>query len=81
MKEAVKELKADVAQENYRAWYRCTNCGLVFEHDMKRGVPATNMDGECPMCGTKSGTAGIGVFTIVKYNHDTYDTRPRHYFM
>jgi DNA-directed RNA polymerase subunit RPC12/RpoP len=81
MKEFVIELEVELTKGQYRVWYRCTNCGIVFQHDMRKGQPTTKMDGECPMCGCKSGTAGIGAFDVVKYNHEIYDKRPRHYFM
>jgi len=81
MKEFTIELEADLAEGQYRVWYRCTNCGTVFQHDMRKGQPAIKMDGECPMCGCKSGTVGVGAFDIIKYNHKIYDKRPRHYFM
>lgn len=83
MKEAVVELKDNVKEDQYRAWYRCLNCGLVFQYDMKRGCPVSEMDGECPMCGCRSGSmrsgATVGIFPIVKYNPE-YDKQPRYYF-
>ena len=82
MREMKVVLNGDIPENYYRAWYRCINCGTVFQHDMKKGRPATEMDGKCPTCNFKSktGSVGGGVFPIIKYNPD-YDKRPRHYFM
>ena len=79
MKEVKIDLVGDLPVGVYRAAYRCSNCGLIFEYDMKKGIAASKMDGVCPMCGCKSGTAGIGVFPIVKYNPE-HDKQQRYYF-
>jgi DNA-directed RNA polymerase subunit RPC12/RpoP len=72
-------LQGDIPEGSYRAWYRCNNCGAIFQHDIQKGQLAAKMDGVCPTCGCKSGTAGIGVFPIVKYNPE-HDKQQRYYF-
>ena len=63
----------------YRAWYRCSNCGVIFQYDMQKGKISAEMNGHCPWCGVKSGTPKVGVFPLVKYNPEQ-DQFQRHYF-
>ena len=79
MKELIVEKKEDVRTGDYRAWYRCANCGVVFQADLKKGEAVAQMKDICPVCGVRSGTAGVGVFPIVKYN-PAYDQFQRHYY-
>jgi DNA-directed RNA polymerase subunit RPC12/RpoP len=79
MQEKQIKLETEVPREHYRAWYRCSNCGVVFQFDMRKADPIANMKGVCPHCGVKSGTAGVGVFPIIKYN-PKHDEIQRHYF-
>lgn len=73
------ELKIQRDKNMYRAWYRCTNCGTIFQFDLQKGTKATDMKGECPECGVKSGSANIGVFPIIKFNPEQ-DTIQTHHF-
>jgi len=66
---------------SYRAWYRCTNCGVIFQHDLKKGTPSAQMNGHCPWCGVKSGTPKIGSFPLVKFNPAQDLIAKRNYFM
>ena len=79
MRDYVVKLESELAENVYRAWYRCVNCGVIFQYDMQKGVDAKNMKGECPICGIKSGRPGVGSFQIVKYN-PKHDAMHRHYF-
>ncbi len=73
------KLDAPIQDACYRAWFRCTNCGVIFQHDINKGLEVSSMTGVCPECGVKS-SPRTGVFTIVKFN-PTYDEIPqRHYF-
>lgn len=79
MQEKQRKLEGLPTKGTYRAWYRCTNCGTIFQYDMQTGKIAAEMAGNCPYCSVKSGTPKVGVFPIVKFN-PTYDENPRHYF-
>ena len=83
MRNMTVELEGDVREGYYRAWYRCTNCGVVFQYDMVKGRSAIEMNGKCPTCQfeSKPGTAGGAIFPIIKYNHEEYDKQQRYYFM
>lgn len=67
------------SETHYMAWFRCPNCGVVFQHTMEKGCPGTQMKGACPYCGVKAGTAGVGAFQIVKFNPD-FDEKQRFYY-
>ena len=79
MQEKTIKLETEVDEKSYRAWYRCANCGCIFQFDMQKGKLASGMNGNCPLCGVKSGTAKVGIFPIVKYNPEQ-DAFQRHYF-
>ncbi len=79
MKENRVKLEDECVAGQYRAWYRCTNCGTVFQFDMQTGHPVGQMKGQCPFCFVKSGTPNVGVFPIIKYNPE-YDQVQRHYY-
>jgi len=72
-------LRTKLANTEYRLAYRCTNCGTIFQFDIRKGVPTTAMKGICPTCGIKSGTPNIGVFDVIKENQHL-DQVERHYF-
>jgi len=76
-----KQVKLDGIPSSsvYRAWYRCTNCGTIFQYDMQVGKPAAEMVGSCPHCRVTSGKPKVGVFPIVKFNPE-HDMPERHYF-
>ena len=78
MKENRVKLEDPCDDKMYRAWYRCSNCGTIFQYDMPLGKLASQMDGICPVCAIKSGTPNAGTFPIIKYNpeHD----QVRHYY-
>lgn len=80
MKESVIKLDTTIPEGQYRAWYRCSNCGVIFQHDLNKGLQCTTMAGICPLCGVKSGTAGTGVFPIIKFNPEQDQIPQRHYF-
>ncbi len=65
-------LKISRPQNTYRMCFRCVNCGVIFEHDMQNGIPATSMNGVCPNCKVKSGAPNIGVFKPILLN-PSYD--------
>jgi len=75
-----KKIKSteEVPSNHYRLWFRCTNCGVVFQYDLHKGIPAVQMTGSCPQCGAKSGKPTFGVFTPLKYN-PKYDKIPTYY--
>jgi rubrerythrin len=80
VKEKIITNNLDVPMEGqYRAFFRCTNCGTVFEHDMRKGTLAKEMGGNCPYCGVRSGSPGVGVFPTVKYN-PMYDEINKRYY-
>ena len=79
MQEKVIKLETECNANMYRAWYRCNNCGCIFQFDLNKGTKAADMKGECPTCGIKSGTAHGGVFPLIKYNPEQ-DAVQRHYF-
>ncbi len=79
MKESRVKLESECAVDQYRAWYRCTNCGTIFQFDMPIGESVGQMRGQCPLCFVKSGPANVGTFPIIKYNPE-YDQIQRHYF-
>lgn len=79
MKEEIYKIIAPCDEDKYRAWYRCSNCGTIFQYDMQKGLKATDMKGICVTCGIKSGTPGVGSFPIVKFNPE-YDGMQRHYY-
>lgn len=79
MREKRIKKEDQVPEGQYRAWYRCANCGVIFQFDMQLGKPASEMSGSCPTCGVKSGAPKIGVFPIVKFNPEQ-DAFQRHYF-
>ncbi len=79
MIEKTVKLDTDHQDNQYRSWYRCSNCGVIFQFDMQKGKPAAEMSGLCPTCGVKSGAPKIGIFPIVKYN-PKQDEFQRHYF-
>lgn len=72
-------IKGDVNKNEYRLKYRCSNCGIIFEFDIRKGQSASTMNGTCPNCSVKSGSPGIGFFSVIKLN-DILDQNPRHYF-
>ena len=51
----------------YRITYRCSNCGAIFEADVKRGTLAASSDSACPYCDTKSNKTK-GYFEVIKHN-------------
>lgn len=63
----------------YKSWFRCTNCGTIFQHELRIGSLCSTMAGICPTCGVKSGVPGTGVFPVIKFN-PKYDEIQRHYF-
>ena len=74
--------KEGLSQDNtYRAWYRCTNCGVIFQHDLPKGTPSTQMNGECPCCGVVSGTPKTNPFPLIKFNPAQDKIPQRNYFM
>lgn len=75
------KLDAQIQEGHYRAWYRCINCGVIFQSDLPKGTPAGQMKGTCPMCGVKSGTTNVGVFPIIKYNPEQDKIPQRNYFV
>ena len=79
MRDYVVKLESELAENVYRAWYRCVNCGVIFQYDMQLGKPASEMTGQCPHCKVQSGKPKIGLFPIVKYNPE-HDLPERHYF-
>lgn len=79
MRERIVKLETECEKNKYRAWYRCSNCGTIFQYDMQRGTTATNMRGECTVCGCKSGSPNVAIFQMVKYNPQQ-DAVQRHYF-
>jgi DNA-directed RNA polymerase subunit RPC12/RpoP len=79
MREKRVKLESECNENMYRAWYRCNNCGTIFQFDLQKGTNASAMKGSCPECGIKSGTANCGVFPIIKYNPEQ-DEIQRHYF-
>ena len=81
MREIKVVLQGDIPEGYYRAWYRCTNCGTVFQYDMVKGRSATEMNGKCPTCEfeSKPGVAGGAIFPIIKYNPE-HDKQQRYYF-
>lgn len=79
MQEKIIKSEETLDQNNYRAWYRCTNCGTAFQYDMHKGRPAANMRGRCPHCGAGSGDSGIGTFPIIKFNPEL-DENKRYYY-
>ena len=72
-------LTDSVGNNYYRLNYRCSNCGIIFEYDMKNGIPVTSMNGICPNCKIKSGTVNVGVFPVIKLN-PKYDEGNHNYF-
>ena len=51
----------DKVQEGcYRMQYKCANCGKLFENDIRKGTPSRGASGNCPHCGMKTGTPGVG---------------------
>lgn len=79
MQEKLVKLEGEVHHGNYRAWFRCTNCGVIFQFDMMKGTPAKDMKGICPHCAVRSGSAGVGVFTLVKFNPNADEIIKRYY--
>jgi len=79
MQEKVITNSSIVADGYYRCWFRCSNCGAIFQHDMKNGSLNTTMSSICPNCNVKSGAAGVGTFSVIKFN-PKYDEMQRHYF-
>jgi len=79
MQDKVITSSTHVENGYYRSWYRCSNCGTIFQYDMREGCLCSTMSGICPACGIKSGTAGVGVFPVIKFN-PKYDEIQRHYF-
>lgn len=70
-----------VQDGNYRAWYRCTNCGVIFQYDLRKGTLSSEMKGECPWCATRSGTPKAGTFPLMKYNPQQDQIQQRNYFV
>lgn len=54
----------------YTMKFRCTNCGRQFENEVRKGISASGMGGECPNCGIKDGAPGIGHFEVIKESPD-----------
>jgi DNA-directed RNA polymerase subunit RPC12/RpoP len=61
----------DKQPNQYSIFFRCPNCGRIFEKHIQKGVPAAGRGGECPNCGVKDGQVGIGRFDVVKENEPT----------
>jgi len=80
MQENKITLKNELADGQYRAWFRCSNCGTLFQHDMRKGTPSSEMAGSCPICGVRSGAPKIGRFELVKFNPEQDLIQQRHYF-
>ena len=72
-------LPSEIKTNEYRSWFRCTNCGVIFQYDLAKGTLVSSMKGSCPNCGVKSGTPQSGVFKVVKYK-PKYDDIQRHYY-
>jgi len=56
----------------YQAKFRCSNCGNIYEKSVIKGQKADGMGGECPNCGIKDGTAGIGNFSVIRQNEEMF---------
>ena len=81
MRENVIKADGVPTERTYRAWYRCSNCGVIFQFDLQKGKPSSEMNGICPWCGVKSGTPKIGAFPLVKFNPAQDEIRQRNYFV
>lgn len=53
----------------YRITYRCTNCGTIFEADIRKGTEAAKADSICPYCDTRSNKTK-GFFQVIKHNSE-----------
>lgn len=62
----------DKNSSNYSIFFKCPNCGHIFEKVIQKGVPAAGRGGECPKCGVRDGQVGVGRFEVVREN----DTPP-----
>lgn len=60
-------LNNEVQKGYYRMTYRCSNCGTIFETDIKKGTPAANSECVCPYCATMSNKTK-GYFEVIKHN-------------
>ncbi len=61
-----------MADNEYQAKFRCSNCGEIFEKAVQKGHPATGMGGNCPNCGIKDGSAGVGNFLVMRKNEEMF---------
>lgn len=67
MKNLQLTLNSILSEGYYRISYRCTNCGAIFEEDIKKGVLAVHSECTCRYCGTMSNKTK-GYFEVIKHN-------------
>lgn len=56
----------------YSIFFKCPNCGNIFEKLIQKGVPASGRAGECPKCGVKDGQVGVGRFEVMRENEPSF---------
>lgn len=62
-----------IMNHTYKMKFRCTNCGLIFEREVQKGLPALGKGGECPHCGLVDGKPGVGHFTVIQQTTETFE--------
>jgi len=62
---------------HYTIEFLCANCGLKFAKDVRKGTPARGQAGNCPNCGVKDNTAGVGGHKVIRANESSDPTGGR----
>jgi len=72
-------IKTDLQEGYYRITYRCTNCGTLFEKDLKKGTIAEKAKSSCPYCDAVSGASTVGYFPVIKHNSNLDNQLTKYY--
>jgi len=70
-----------VDDNHYFMSFKCSNCGHVFEVQIRKGTPAHGQAGPCPNCGVRDNTSGVGHHSVIRDNQSDNPTNGRHMLM